>query len=79
MSAQHETDNKRLDDALAVLAEHFDTVMIFVSRYDGGDAANSGTVRATRSSGNFFARYGQVRHWLIAEDEATRKLVHDGE
>lgn len=77
MSAQNDIDMKRLDDAMAVLSEHFDTVQIFVTRYDGG--ADKGTTRASKSCGNFFARYGQIRQWLIAEDEETRELVRKPE
>lgn len=65
-----EQDMKRLDEALKVLDEHFDTVQIFVTRYDGG--GDHGTVHATRSHGNFYARYGQVKHWLMLEEAATK-------
>lgn len=70
MSAQADQDMERLDAALKVLEEHFDTVQIFTTRYDGGEG--HGTVYGIRACGNFYARYGQVRHWLLLEDEATR-------
>lgn len=66
-----ELDEKRLDDAVKTLSEHWDTVHVFVSRFEGGDDA--GTHHAFRSYGSFYARYGQIRHWLLAEDEATRE------
>lgn len=52
------------------LGEHFDTVMIFTTRHEAG--TRGGTVNAHWGSGNWFARYGQIRHWLIKEDEGAK-------
>jgi len=52
------------------LAEHFESVQIFVTRHIGDV---QGTVRINYGSGNAFARYGQVRQWLIQEDAYVNK------
>lgn len=50
----------------AQLGEHFDTVQIFVTRHD--PSKDDGTVSAFEGTGNWFARYGQVRNWLLKEE-----------
>lgn len=55
------------------LGEHFETVQIFVTRHDA--AIEEGTISATLGSGNWLARYGQVREWIIKSDERARELV----
>lgn len=70
-----EADMARLDEAMKVLEEHFDTVQIFTTRYDGGEG--HGTVYGIRAHGNFYARYGQVRHWLLVEDESSRMKARE--
>lgn len=62
-------DMDRLDEAIGTLGEHFESVQIFVTR-NADD--NEGTVNATKGTGNWFTRYGQVRCWLIKEDERSR-------
>lgn len=52
------------------LGEHFDTIQIFVTRYD-----EEGTVNAYRGSGNWFARFGQVQSWLEKKNEQARVEV----
>lgn len=51
------------------LSEHFDTVQILCTR-TSGDV--DGTVNVSWGEGNFFARYGQVREWIVKQDERTR-------
>ena len=63
-------DTERVKNAVAALAEHFDTVQIFATRYDGGEG--NGTRRWQHGRGNWFARYGQVHEWLEREKETTR-------
>lgn len=58
------------------LAEHFDTVQIFVTRTD---AQEDGTVNANKGAGNWFARYGQVQNWILKADERTRQEVQKEE
>lgn len=64
-----ESDMAAVDEAITKLGEHFDSVMIFVSRYDGGDV---GSVNVAKGLGNWYARYGQVREWLVKEEEVAR-------
>lgn len=49
------------------LREHFDTVQIFVTREEPEKTKETITVQ--KGSGNWFARYGQVRLWMLREEE----------
>jgi len=71
---RREVDQQLLDRAIAPLMEHFDTVQIVVTRL-----ANDGTMLAARGRGNWYARVGSVRDWLVSEDENTRHGVRHGE
>lgn len=52
------------------LIEHFDSVQIFVTKKsDDGD----GYIQIQLGRGNWFTRYGQVKCWIIKEDETTRE------
>jgi len=57
------------------LAEHFDTVQIFVTRHDAGEL--DGTVNANYGTGNWFTRYGQVSTWMTKANERSRKEVRE--
>jgi len=70
--AEQERDGRILDRVRAGLAEHFDTVVIMVTRY----RQDGVTVAADRASGNWYARMGQVREWLLKTDEQSRREVH---
>lgn len=57
-----------------LLAEHFDTVQVFVTKeVDEQDKVEGGpgTVNIQFGLGNWFARYGQARTWLVKQDEYT--------
>lgn len=54
------------------LMEHFDSVQIFVTR---NAPEQSGTVHLGRGEGNYFARLGQVRAWLVKEEEGLREEI----
>lgn len=58
--------DRLVTDALNKLAEHVDAVTIFVSkrRTDGMD----GTWKLSNGRGNFYARYGHVKEWVLAEE-----------
>ena len=63
----------RLDvvrDAALRLAEHYDTVQIFVSSYEPGEDGSAESY--SYGVGNWFTRYGVVRNWLIREEQGTR-------
>lgn len=70
MKDQEDADMAEVDKALNVLGEHFDSVQILCTRYKGGD--DGGTVNISRGTGNWFARYGQMKEWLIREEETLR-------
>jgi hypothetical protein len=57
------------------LGEHFDTVQIFVTRHEAGK--EDGTVNVNYGSGNWFARYGQVKEWVLRRDEDTRVSIRE--
>jgi hypothetical protein len=54
------------------LAEHFDTVQIFVTRNADNETEEEGTVNIQLGRGNWFARYGQVHQWIVKSDEDAR-------
>lgn len=56
--------------ACAQLAEHFDSVQIFVTRHRGEDSI---TQNMEVGRGNFYARLGHIRDWLNMQDEFTRR------
>ncbi len=68
----HELDRDadRVKRAAETLGEYFDAVHIFATRLDGTEAVN-----ISYGTGNFFSRYGQIRLWVIREDESTRDRV----
>ena len=57
------------------LAEHFDTVQIFVTRHAAGEL--DGTVNANYGAGNWFTRYGQICTWMTKANERSRKEVQE--
>jgi len=62
---------ERLEKIRDELLEHYDSVQLFVTRYNGGD--DGGTDRISIGGGNWFARYGQVRSWLLREEQETKE------
>jgi hypothetical protein len=70
-----EIETKLMDDALQGLGEHFDSVQIFVTRHEAGE--KGGTLAVKRGCGNIYARYGQIREWLIEQDEGVRVSTPD--
>lgn len=71
MNPSVESDMKLVREACESLSEHFDTVQVFATRYDSN--LDQGTVNVLWGTGNWFARYGQIRTWLIKKDAETRK------
>lgn len=56
-------------EAVMKISEHVDAVTILVSkkREDG----EAGTWRLVVGSGNYYARYGQIKEWVIVEDASA--------
>lgn len=63
-------DAKRIKDAVHALSEYYDTVQIFATRHESGK--ENGTVHWQYGVGNFYARYGYVRGWLLMQDEIEK-------
>lgn len=56
------------------LSEHFDTVQIFTTKYEGSDV---GTTNISTGTGNYFARVGQVGQWMVKENEGSRMELRE--
>ncbi len=66
MSEVHkDADESRIQEAVNTLIEHFDSVQIFATRHDGSE---DGTVSVVNGQGNYFTRYGQIKHWVRKEE-----------
>lgn len=63
-----------LKRALDMLIEHFDNVQIFCSR---SNPEGDGTDRIVQGRGNWYAREGQVRDWVVAAEEETREAARN--
>ncbi len=70
MNAQNQRDVEMIEAALGVLSEYFDCVTIFANRHEG-----DGTEHLAAGRGNFYARIGQVKEWLIQEEHKSRLEV----
>jgi hypothetical protein len=64
---QSARDIEMVEKALETLSEHFDCVMIFVNRHE-----SDGTEHLSAGRGNFYARVGQIREWLVQEEHKSR-------
>lgn len=52
---------------VAQLSEHFDSVQIVCTKQHEG-----GTIVVPYGEGNWFARYGSVKEWVVKREEAMR-------
>jgi hypothetical protein len=68
-SSKEDTDVAMLTKHVNDLSEFFDSVHIFCSRHESND---TGTINANRGAGNWFARYGQIKEWILKQEEASR-------
>lgn len=59
---------KKIDKAVAFLMEDFDTVHIFVSKFE----TNGSTFDASCGDGNLLARKAQAREWVLITDERLK-------
>ncbi len=66
-----EQDAALIWKALHSLGEHFDSVHIFATRHEPAEA--KGTITFNDGVGNWYARYGQIREWLLQADESSRQ------
>lgn len=79
--AEHEREKPReapgvelLESHAARLMEHFDSVQIVATRFSG-ESQETDVFRA--GGGNYYARLGSMKEWLINEEERLRLDVDD--
>lgn len=70
MDAEAKADFDIVQSHANALGEHFDSVMIFVTRHESGE--KNGTVRLRLGVGDWYSRYGVVREWLVKTEEQIR-------
>lgn len=66
-----------VQQAVDRLREHFDCVQVFCSRHNAEEGGS--TTGAALGAGNDYSRYGQVRHWLLAQERETQSPAIDHE
>lgn len=74
ISADH-PDWKRLEEAVDALQEHFEAVHVFATRHETETEASdgeSGALAFCLGRGNYYARYGLIREWMLRQDERSR-------
>jgi len=62
-------DEKILQSFVSQLAEHFDTVQVICTRRLPEEG---GTIIADRGAGNWYARYGSLKEWVVKQEEQMR-------
>lgn len=67
---QYDSDKELICRTARSLAEHFDSVQIFVSRHQPAEL--DGTMRVSIGTGNWYSRYGQIVEWVNMENERAR-------
>lgn len=70
-----DADLEMLRKHAGMLSEHFETVQIFATKL----VPDGGTITVSQGSGNWYARYGQIKEWCVKQDETTRKNVRGEE
>lgn len=61
----------------AALGRHFDTVQIFCTRHDPDCHPSSATQHFSAGTGNYYARFGHMKEWVISEEERIKCRVRD--
>ncbi len=61
-SPENDPDLKMIQECLDKLSNHFCTVHVFVTRYESDDV---GTHSIQRGVGNWYARIGHIKSWLL--------------
>ena len=65
---RQERDLKELQRHAVQLTEHWDVVQIITSRFN----ADGGTSNGAWGAGNWYARYGMLKAWVVREEEQFR-------
>lgn len=68
---EEDPDITIMDRHVAALMEHFDTVHVFTSRHEPGREGKS--MVCDRGSGHWYARYGQVKEWIIRQEREIKR------
>ena len=66
--SQEEKDMAIIQHHADILRGHFDSVQIFATRQDDKKKITS---NVSTGSGNWYARYGYIRCWLLGQDAYT--------
>lgn len=64
-SPETDPELKLIQEAIDLLSEHFDSVHIFTTRHESDE---TGTYSIQRGSGNWWARIGAIKAWIIRND-----------
>lgn len=72
-----DADAEMLRQHVNQLGEFFDTVQIFCTRRESFE--KSGTSHFALGAGNWFARYGQLRNWILEQNEYTKLKIREDE
>jgi len=67
---QKELDKEFLESMVAKLLENFDSVQIFATSHNG---ATGETLNLTAGGGNYYARLGQIKNWLMKKDQDDKR------
>jgi hypothetical protein len=63
-----------------MIEEHFDACHIFATKHETEAEATDGTAGVLAFSlgrGNYYARYGLIREWMLRQDERSREKERD--
>lgn len=71
-----EEEKDRVSKAVKDLSEYFDSVQIFVNKYENNEV---GTCHFSDGNGNWFAIYGQIRNWINHLEEKERHHTRKAE
>lgn len=76
--SEQDQDQRIVAKAVDQLGEHFDSVQVFVTRYEP-DSVESSTMELFDGSGNWLTRYGQIKEWVLRREaimaEEARRSV----
>jgi len=77
-----ESDQLKVRESVSKLLEHFDSVLILVTRHNGSGGPGGETHSYEYGGGNYYAQLGQVTEWISMQDqfqrcEATRRVNRD--
>lgn len=67
-------DGDILNKYCSELMEHFDSVLILVTKHESKE---NGTTFDWRGKGNQFANSGAAKHWLEQDDERSRMCTRN--